>query len=138
MTYHVAYNPSFGNALVALSDQPIDHVDGLVVKNYPGELPDLSRFVWNPATLSFYEKPRRRITRLEFMNRMTDVELAGVYTAAKASVAVEVWLAKFHSTTPEADGTSVDLDDPRTVAGVQALEAAGLLAAGRATEILGG
>jgi hypothetical protein len=49
---------------------------------------------------------------------------------------VEVWLEKLNAASPEADGTSVDLDDPRTVAGIQSLEAGGLIAAGRAAEIL--
>ena len=80
--------------------------------------------------------PARRLTKLDYMNRFTDAELAGIYSAAKQSIDVEVWLAKFNSATADADGTSVDLDDPRTVGGLQALEAAGLLAAGRAAEIL--
>lgn len=81
-------------------------------------------------------QPKRRLTKLEYMNRFTDLELAAIYTAAKSIVAVEVWLAKFNATTPDPDGTAVDLSDPRTIAGVQALEAAGLLEAGRAAEIL--
>jgi hypothetical protein len=46
------------------------------------------------------------------------------------SVAVEVWLEKFKQ------ATEINLDDPRTVSGVQALEEAGLIAPGRAAEIL--
>ena len=70
------------------------------------------------------------------MNRFADEELAGLYAAAQVAPAVMVWLKKFEATTPDADGTSIDLDDPRTIAGLQALEGAGLLAAGRAQEIL--
>jgi hypothetical protein len=70
------------------------------------------------------------------MNRFTDTELANIYSAAKSSVMVEVWLEKLNAASPEADGTSVDLDDPRTVAGIQLLEAGGLIAVGRAAEIL--
>lgn len=72
----------------------------------------------------------RRITHLEFMGRFTDAELVGIYTAAKSSVAVEIWLDKFKL------ASDVDKDDARTIAGLQALETAGLLAAGRAAEIL--
>lgn len=78
----------------------------------------------------------RKISKLSFMNRLTDIELAGIYSAAKVSTAVEVWLAKFHATSVEPDGTSIDLDDPRTIAGMHALEAAGLIGAGRAAEVL--
>lgn len=86
-------------------------------------------FTFSPPTV-------RRLSKLAYMNRFADGELAALYTAAKTIVQVEVWLAKFNATTPDADGTSIDLDDPRTIAGVQALEAAGILATGRAAEIL--
>lgn len=78
----------------------------------------------------------RRLSKLAYMNRFHDDELAAVYSAAKVSVAVEIWLAKFNAATPEADGTAIDLDDPRTAGGVHALESVGLIGAGRALEIL--
>lgn len=71
------------------------------------------------------------LTKLEYMDRFTDIELAGIYAAAKTSVQVEIWLERFKL------ATEVDLSDPRTVAGVQALETAGLIAPGRTAEILG-
>lgn len=74
--------------------------------------------------------PVRRISKLAYMDRFTDAELAAIYTAAKTVVQVEIWLEKFKAT------AEVDLDDPRTVAGVQAMEVAGLLPPGRAAEIL--
>ncbi len=80
--------------------------------------------------------PARRLSKLGYMQRFTDDEMAGIYSAAKISIQMEVWLAKFNATTPELDGTSVDLDDPRTIGGLLAMEAAGLLATGRAAEIL--
>jgi len=80
--------------------------------------------------------PVRRLSKLQYMQRFTDAELAAIYSAAKVSAAVEVWLAKFNAASVETDGTSVDLDDPRTIAGLQALEASGLIGAGRAAEVL--
>jgi hypothetical protein len=100
-----------------------------VEAHYPG---DYTEIVEPPAPMPTV----RRLSKLAYMNRFTDAELAGIYGAAKTVVSVEVWLAKFNATTPEADGTSIDLDDPRTVAGLQGMEAAGLLGAGRAAEIL--
>ena len=78
------------------------------------------------------DQPSRQpvLSNLDYMERFTDAELAAIYTAAKTSVVVEVWLEKFKL------ATEVNLDDPRTVAGVQALEALGILAPGRAAEIL--
>lgn len=68
---------------------------------------------------------------LEYMERFTDDELAAIYSAAKVNSSVEVWLKKFERS------TEINLDDPRTVAGVQSLEGAGLIGEGRANEILG-
>jgi hypothetical protein len=89
-----------------------------------------------PNVVETVVAPRRRITKLAYMNRFTDVELATIYTVAKTNIAVEIWLAKFNATTPDIDGTSIDLDDVRTIGGLHAMEAAGLLQSGRATEIL--
>lgn len=77
-----------------------------------------------------------RLTRLDFLNRFTDAELAGIFAAAKQSIALEVWLAKFNAATPEADGTSIDACDERTIVGIHMLESAGLIGSGRANEIL--
>jgi hypothetical protein len=76
------------------------------------------------------------LTKLEFMQRFTDAELDALYTVAKTNVAVEIWLAKFNATTPDDNGYSVYLDDQRTIESVYMLEQAGLIATGRAAEIL--
>jgi hypothetical protein len=78
----------------------------------------------------------RRLSKLDYMNRFHDDELAAIYGAAKVVVQIEIWLAKFNATSVEPDGTSIDLDDLRTAGGIHALEAAGLIGAGRAAEIL--
>lgn len=77
-----------------------------------------------------------RLTKQEFIDRFTPVEMATLLSAAKVSVELEAWLFRFNSVTPDADGTSIDTNDPRTIAGVSALELSGIIASGRATEIL--
>lgn len=72
----------------------------------------------------------RVITKLKYMDRFTDVELAGIYTAAKSSVAVEVWLEKFKI------ASEINLDDPAHPAGLAAMVSAGLLGPARPAEIL--
>jgi hypothetical protein len=75
--------------------------------------------------------PKSRIlTRLAFMRRFTDIELATIYTAEEQSVVLEVWLDKFRL------AEEISLDDPEIVGGVNALEQMGLLKEGRAKEIL--
>ena len=63
-------------------------------------------------------------------NRFTDDELVGIYSAAKSVIQVEIWLEKFKL------AQDINLDDPLVAAGLTALEGVGLLAAGRAAEIL--
>lgn len=70
------------------------------------------------------------ITKLTFMNRFTMEELAGIYTAAKSEVMVEVFLDKLKL------AEHIELTDSNTIAGVQALAAGGLLTEVRAVEVL--
>jgi len=83
------------------------------------------------APLPQVEPEKVRLTKLAYMNRFTDAELVGIYGAAKQYPAVEVWLEKFKL------AEFVDTSDPAVLAGLTALEQAGLLAQGRAAEIVG-
>lgn len=74
--------------------------------------------------------PIRRITKLSFRNRFTDAEKLALYTAAESSIQLRIYLDDL------AAAEFVDLDYPATVAGVQALEQAGIIGAGRAAQIL--
>lgn len=76
--------------------------------------------------------PAKPLSHVDFMDRFTDEEMEAIYSAATASVKVQVWLDRFRLS------SFVDVTDPRTVAVVQALEVAGLIAAGRSAEILVG
>lgn len=84
-----------------------------------------------PAT---QQTPQRRLTKLVFIGRIGS-EFAGILTAAKTNVQVELFVRMLDWATPDPDGTSVDLDDPRVVEALTTLEAAGLIGAGRAQEI---
>ena len=71
-----------------------------------------------------------RITRLQFLLRFTDAEMQSIVAAAEQSPALRAALLKWQT----AEG--IVLTDPVTIAGVQALEIAGIIAPGRAAEIL--
>jgi hypothetical protein len=77
-----------------------------------------------------------RLSKLTFIERVEDagVPWSAILALESASHDVAAWLDKFRLTTPDADGTAIDVADPRTVAGVQALcaalETAGTLAKG--------
>lgn len=73
---------------------------------------------------------KTNLTKLEFLNRFTAEERIGIRAAAQASPAIADYLAMLDA------AQDVSLIDPRTIGGAQALEAAGLIGAGRAAEIL--
>ena len=79
---------------------------------------------------------RRRLTKLEFVTLLGS-DFTAILAAAKASVDVEAFVMLVTLATPDPDGYSIDLDDPRMAALYQ-LEVAGVLGAGRAQEILNG
>lgn len=72
----------------------------------------------------------RLLTKVAYLKRFTQPERIGIREAAKVNAVVEDYVELLNL------AQDVDLADPETVAGVQQLEAAGLLAAGRAAEIL--
>jgi hypothetical protein len=91
----------------------------------------LANYTWNPDSHGFDPKPITRIvSKLDYMNRFNDAELAAIYTAAKTSVEIEIWLEKFKLS------AEIFLDDPRTISGLNSLEQAGLITSQRITEIL--
>lgn len=92
-------------------------------------------FSYRDGTFSApFEVAKRHITHLAFISRFTDAEAIAIDLASMgASVeaaAVRRYLAKVGA------AKFIDLDFPDTRAGVAALEAGGLLGAGRAAEIL--
>lgn len=76
----------------------------------------------------------RHITELAFINRFTDAEAVAIDLASIGATAQAASVRRYLKKVDAA--TYIDLDREDTRAGVQALETAGLLAAGRALEIL--
>ena len=83
----------------------------------------------------------RRITKLAFRNRFTKAEKAGIEFATlddpTAPIAQRQQAAALRADLKDQEqATFINLDDEDTRTGVLTLEAAGLIAAGRAVEIL--
>lgn len=94
-------------------------------------------YVWTPALLDWAVPDTRvRLTRLEFRWRYTLTEqiAINVATDSHADETVRATLRVLAASLAEA--TEIDLTDPRTMQGVQYHEALGLIAPGRAAEIL--
>lgn len=73
----------------------------------------------------------RRLTHKGFSDRFTDAEMQAILAACQANAALNAWWEKFKL------ARDINLDDPATHGGVQALEIAGLIGEGRAAEVLG-
>lgn len=121
--------------LLGISDNELPTPENGSTTEFPGvtALEMRANYTWDPATVSFIERDsvaRRLISKLDYMNRFTDAELVSIYTAARTNVNVEIWLEKFKLS------TQINLDDPKTLIGLQSLETLGLIATGRPAEIL--
>ncbi|MDD3675221.1 hypothetical protein [Thauera propionica] len=107
--------------------------DGKVIDAFPGKTDEevLAAIAEQQAAQAQPTASAPRVlTKLQFLNRFTNEELAAVYTAAKTNVLIEVFLDKLKL------AQEVNLDDPQTVDGLQALAAAGLLSEARVQEVL--
>lgn len=116
--------------------------DGVDVYRYAADAPiewDTMGFDTHTHTPIVQDVPAnpqgpRRLTKLAFIGKIGS-EFAGILTAAKTNVQVELFVRMLDWATPDPDGTSVDLDDPRVVDALTMLESAGLIGSGRAQEI---
>lgn len=104
--------------------------------NYPNSNYRLVQPVEPPPT-----PEDRRITKLAFRNRFTKAEKAGIEFAAlddpTAPISQRQQAAALRADLKDQEQAAfIDLDDEDTRTGVLTLEAVGLIAAGRAVEIL--
>ena len=130
----------------------IRKADGVEVYRYSNDVPvewegmpfaDYDHALLPPEEVhAVVPKGLRRLTKLQFIDKLGDATYIAILTMAKTNVLVEAFIRRFEMTTPEADYTSIDLDDPRTIAGVTqigaALESVGVGDAGWAEEVLNG
>lgn len=126
---HCLYNATT-NVLLGISDQPHELQTGQQQVAYHREMPDLTIEEWNPAVLNFFTKPTTAITKLQFMKRFTAAEYAAIKSAAAANGEVDFFWQKFLM------AQDIVIGDAELVAGLNALEQFGILAPGRAAEIL--
>jgi len=86
--------------------------------------------VFTPPVAQLPEPARRILTKIEFLRLLTQDERIAFRQAAKVSPVMEDFMHLLDS------ATEVSKDDPDVIKGLNDGEAAGLLAAGRAAEIL--
>lgn len=118
------------NALLGVSETAPTPTDGQAVKPHNRGLPDFTLEEWNPAVLNFYTKPEIPLSKREFMKRLTPEEYATIKAAAAANSQIEYFWQMFMLS------EQIVMTHPDTAAGLEMLEAVGLLAPGRAAEIM--
>ena len=128
--YYVLADQMTGE-LLQVSTEPLIAEEGQILKLRQGDIPDLNKFEWVNSALCFMEKQNTRILSQEaFVTRLTDQEMMTIYSIAKTNVMIEVWLDRFKM------AQEINLDYPFMQEGIRGLEQAGILAPGRAEELL--
>jgi hypothetical protein len=87
---------------------------------------------YSAPPVSTPEPVSRIFTQVEWLRRFTSTERINIRAAAAVNPVLDDYI-RLMDATPE-----IHADDPDTIGGVQTLEAVGLLATGRAEEILNG
>ena len=125
--------------------QVTNRITGEVAYAYGADAPDhLALYPFDTynhiKAVEVVEVPKRRLTKLELIGRMGEAVFVAIIGMAKQSVEMAAWMEMVRMTTPDPDGTSIDLDDPRTVAGLNAIEPAliaqGIVSAGWADGVV--
>ena len=112
-------------------------------KNFPDPLPagtsiidilpkELREGIWNTVTRTFDPRPNvRNIDKLDFLDLFTAAELEGILSSS--NIKVKVFVKKL-----EMAPNTIRLTSQRMITAVNGLESLGIIAAGRASEILNG
>lgn len=129
MSFYILLSPT--NNLLDISTQELMAYDqGQRVECLDGDIPDLSKFFWNPSTLSFQAKGGVYMTRLEFLRRLTPAERIQAREVAKTDPIV----ADFFQLIDLAE--DVYAGDPDLHRALQYLVGIGVLAPTRVAEIV--
>lgn len=129
MTIHCLYNAET-NALLGISAEPHIVQPGQEQITLGRDMPDLTVEEWNPVILNFFTKLGTSITKLRFMKRITAQEFAAIKATAATNGEIDFFWQKFLA------AQDIVVSDPELIAGLTALEQFGIIAPGRAAEIV--
>lgn len=133
---YVVCNVESGD-LLRISEEPIQASGHpLMVKTLDMTMPDLTKLEWSPGGLRFDARPttERNISGVQYLRRFSQAERIAIRDAAKQSPELDDYLKLLDITI--AQGGVIDLNDADTIAAVGLLEMVGLIATGRAAEVL--
>lgn len=117
--YYVAYNSALSNALVGISYTPFaDLPEGMFTEVLEGNIPDLSRHVWNGSALLFDTNSNSRYcTLVEFMRKFTQAERISIRQLEKEGDLIIIDAMSLMQGTEE----GINLDDPDVLQTLQYL-----------------
>lgn len=124
MTTYAVQNRSTGEIVHAYGAEQANHFDLFPLETYNHI----------PQPVPAPPVPVREISGVSYLRRFTQEERIRIRAAAASSAVLDDYLKLLDATI--AQGGVVNLDDADTVAAVQMLEQAGLIAAGRSVEVL--
>lgn len=91
------------------------------------DISEIESFAWE---VTVNVPAPRRVTRQQFLDRLTPEETASIIEAAQASSSIAAWILRLEN------AAFINLDDPACLMAMESLEIAGLIASGRAQEII--
>lgn len=83
-----------------------------------------------PGAVVKTQPPSQSLTQLELMKRLKIEELRNILDAAETNIDMKIWMEKFRNS------SEIVRNDPETIKGFEDLERLGMIAEGRAKEIL--
>lgn len=129
MTIHCTYNADT-NALLDVCEELKEPAAGQLVRSLDRGLPDFAVEYWNPAILMFQTKEGAQLSKKAFFRRWNPDEYAAAKALAAANGIVDYYWQLFILS------DYIAVTDPDTVSGVTFFESVGVMAPGRAAEIL--
>ena len=138
MTWKIIYTTATG-AFFALTDNAIDPLPaGYAAKSIGNAKPDLDAYQWDASTLGLVPRtPARLVSKYVFIQRFTDAERRLLFGFSLDSTKTEAQRRLVHAFVQYLTFLdTINLDDTSISTSMQYLETAGVLAAGRAAQIL--
>lgn len=116
---------------------PLVAPDGMTFVELPDNAPDVAGYTWDGESFSAptQENSVTKWDALDFMRLFTQAERIAIRTLAKSNAAADDFLDLLDKAA--ATGTLVHSNDPDLLAALSAFESAGVIAEGRAAEIVG-
>lgn len=122
---------TLNNELIEISDFELSPGNNQAVSEFSDVTSaELEKREWYPINCTFSDTPKRKLTKKEFLKKLTPIEYAAIKNAASADAIIDYYWQLFMV------AEFIDLDDHDVLSGLAALERVNLIGIGRAMEII--